>query len=178
MAKIDLVDGSYRVSLSQQAALELMVVLPPNGLSEPLLALPLSLPMVWSHSPPYFCAFTKMCTDMANSTFPSTINTSHPYSNILHNPLPPALDANHYHPSAIFPYQYIPPQLPLDYKDIYLDDFMVLAQPPAYIPGMNSLYSTTCILYSKIPKIPPTGRWSPNQKLSRVMPGIALIRTS
>jgi len=121
MAKIDLVDGSYRVSLSQQAALELMVVLPPNGLSEPLLALPLSLPMVWSHSPPY---------------------------------------------------------LPLDYKDIYLDDFMVLAQPPAYIPGMNSLYSTTCILYSKIPKIPPTGRWSPNQKLSRVMPGIALIRTS
>jgi hypothetical protein len=57
MTKIDLADGYSRVLLSQQAALELAVVLPPEGLSEPLLVLPLSLPMGWSQSLPYFCTF-------------------------------------------------------------------------------------------------------------------------
>jgi len=26
---------------------------------------------------------------------------------------------------------------PLDYTDVYLDDFLLLAQPPNYLPAMN-----------------------------------------
>jgi hypothetical protein len=52
LAKIDLADGHYRVPLSSTAALQLRVVLPTDYDSENLIALPLSLPMGWNHSPP------------------------------------------------------------------------------------------------------------------------------
>jgi hypothetical protein len=45
LAKIDLADGYYRIPLSPQAALTLAVVLPPDNHNEPLIGLPLSLPM-------------------------------------------------------------------------------------------------------------------------------------
>jgi hypothetical protein len=52
LAKIDLAGGYYRIPLSPQAALELAVVLPSDHGSEPLIGLPLSLPMGWADSPP------------------------------------------------------------------------------------------------------------------------------
>jgi hypothetical protein len=51
LAKIDLADGYYRVPLSPEAALELAVLLPGDAHSEPLVGIPLSLPMGWGHSP-------------------------------------------------------------------------------------------------------------------------------
>lgn len=66
LMKIDLSGGYYRVPLAPHAALELAVLLPPDGTNEPLIGIPLSLPMGWSQSPPYFCAFTKTCADLAN----------------------------------------------------------------------------------------------------------------
>jgi hypothetical protein len=59
MAKIDLADGYYRVPLSPEAALQLAVCLPPDGDGEPLLGIPLSLPMGWSLSPPTFAPLLK-----------------------------------------------------------------------------------------------------------------------
>jgi hypothetical protein len=80
MAKIDLSDGYYRVPLAPHAALELAVILPPDHTGECLIGIPLSLPMGWSQSPPYFCAFTETCTDLANWTSP--IPAPHPlYAN-------------------------------------------------------------------------------------------------
>jgi hypothetical protein len=52
LAKVDLADGYYRIPLTPSAALTLAVVLPSDGLTEPLLGLPLSLPMGWKASPP------------------------------------------------------------------------------------------------------------------------------
>jgi len=52
MAKVDLADGYYRIPLSSWAALELSVMLPADGLAEPLIGAPLSLPMGWKASPP------------------------------------------------------------------------------------------------------------------------------
>ena len=37
-----------------------------NQEKEPLLAFPLTLPMGWNKSPPYFCAFTKTAADICN----------------------------------------------------------------------------------------------------------------
>ncbi len=68
MAKLDLADGYYRVPLSPLAALELAVVLPGDGPYDRLIGIPLSLPMGWTHSPPYFCAFTETVTDIANAS--------------------------------------------------------------------------------------------------------------
>jgi hypothetical protein len=68
MAKIDLADGYYRVPLSPSAALQLAVVLPTDYGSDNLIALPLSLPMGWNHSPPYFCAYTETVADMTYQT--------------------------------------------------------------------------------------------------------------
>jgi hypothetical protein len=69
MAKIDLADGYYCFLLHPQLALSLAVVIPSDHVADPnpLIAIPLSLPMGWSQSPPYFCAFTETITDMANN---------------------------------------------------------------------------------------------------------------
>jgi hypothetical protein len=48
------------------------VVLPPDGPCKHLLGIPLSLPMGWSLSPSYFCAFTQTCTDLANDLHTTT----------------------------------------------------------------------------------------------------------
>jgi hypothetical protein len=56
MAKVDLSDGYYRVPLAPEATLHLAVIIPSDVPTEKsLIALPLTLPMGWSHSPPYFC---------------------------------------------------------------------------------------------------------------------------
>jgi hypothetical protein len=68
LAKIDLANGYYRVPLSPTAALHLAVIIPSNvPHTPPLIAIPLTLPMGWGQSPPYFCAFTETITDMANN---------------------------------------------------------------------------------------------------------------
>jgi len=70
MSKIDLLDGYYRVPLSPSAPLKLAVVLPPlkrKG-NNPLIGIPLVLPMGWKYSPPFFCAYTETATDLVNST--------------------------------------------------------------------------------------------------------------
>jgi hypothetical protein len=137
MAKIDLADGYYRIPISPQASLALAVVLPSDGLSEPLLGLPLSLPMGWSHSPPYFCAFTETCADLANTHAPT--NPSHPFQYALlpspaAHPSEPTFTA-----STTFPFNPHPPQEQTKYTDVYLDDFMLLAQHPHTMPVMNNL---------------------------------------
>ena len=68
MAKVDLVDGYYRVPLSPHAALHLAVCLPADHDTPPLVAIPLTPPMGWAQSPPFFCAFTETIADIANAS--------------------------------------------------------------------------------------------------------------
>jgi hypothetical protein len=137
MAKIDLADGYYRIPLSQHAALALAVVLPSDGLSEPLIGLPLSLPMGWKDSPPFFCAFTETCADIVNSNVPTQ---PHPFASVL--PTDTTLRPPTFSPHAIFPFHPYTPTTPhLSYTDVYLDDFMQLVQHPYQHPAMNSLLS-------------------------------------
>jgi hypothetical protein len=135
MAKVDLADGYYRIPLSATAALELAVVLPSDGASGPLIGIPLSLPMGWRDSPPYFCAFTETCADLANM---EAALGDHPYDYALIQQPEHAI----IHPAAshtIYPYNPQPPAAPLAFTDVYLDDFMIVAQPPKHYPSMNNL---------------------------------------
>jgi hypothetical protein len=109
MAKIDLADGYYRIPLSASAALRLVVILPSDGLPEPMLGIPLSLPMGWSKSPPFFCAFTETCADMANTYHLNTPTHSFFIQADKDVCLP---TQNTFHPAAIWPYHPMPPATP------------------------------------------------------------------
>ena len=67
MLKIDLSDGFYRVPLRATDVPRLGVVLPraPDATND-LIALPLTLPMGWTESPPQFTAFTETIADLVN----------------------------------------------------------------------------------------------------------------
>jgi hypothetical protein len=135
MAKIDLADGYYRIPLSAQASLNLAVVLPSDGLEDPIIGLPLSLPMGWTDSPPYFCSFTETCADLANTVTHNSFD--HPFHYALQTttaePPPSFLD------TAIFPMNIAPPAEPLSHTDVYIDDFMVLAQYPTQESTINNV---------------------------------------
>lgn len=136
MAKVDLADGFYRIPLSPEASLALAVIIPSDIPSQPSLISPplmlLMLLMGWTHSPPYFCAYMETITNIAN-----TSNTS-----VLHQALATTQCASlpqetSFHPSAI---TLGPKNAPkLCYTDVYMDDFMVLAQAPDHLPSINRL---------------------------------------
>jgi hypothetical protein len=136
LTKLDLANGYYRILLIPDAILQLAVVLPSDGLQEALIGLPLSLPMGWSQSPPYFCAFTETCADMAN-TYPLA-HWTHPYDSAVPSPADSAKQYS-YANSALFPFLMSPPPHPVQHTDIYINDFMILGQQPLISTAMNTL---------------------------------------
>lgn len=67
LAKIDIADGFYRVWVQFKDIPKLGVVLPTTPGEPPLIAFPLTLPMGWVESPPYFTALTETACDLANA---------------------------------------------------------------------------------------------------------------
>lgn len=65
LIKVDLADGFYRVDVRVDDIPKLGVVFP-SAASDPLVALPLVLPMGWQNSPPLFCSATETIADVAN----------------------------------------------------------------------------------------------------------------
>jgi hypothetical protein len=146
MAKLDLADGYYRIPLSPSAALELAVVLPGDGVHERLIGIPLSLPMGWTYSPPYFCAFTETVADIANASFSNSNLPPHPMETLCQ--LPHCPTETQFHTTALPPLG--PASLPpLAMVDVYLDDFMALAQAPRHNATMRSLlHAVDAIFYN------------------------------
>jgi len=67
LGKVDLADGFYRVWLAPGTVPKLAVAFPNYAGEEPMVALPLALPMGWVDSVPFFCACTETVADLANS---------------------------------------------------------------------------------------------------------------
>ena len=153
LMKLDLSDGYYRIHLSPEAALELAVTLPGLRPGAPLVGIPLCLPMGWCHSPPFFCAFTETAADLANIT----INNTTPHTVTLQHPL--ALTSQqhsvprefNYHPDARLPPGPPPSQNPLAYVDIYMDDFIGLAQRPRLTHTLNVLLNSIDLVFRGVP---------------------------
>ncbi len=78
LAKVDLAEGYYRISLAPKVALEFATVLPPDPGSDPFIGIPLSLPMGWVQSPLYFCTFNETGTNIANTLMPHPMLKPHP----------------------------------------------------------------------------------------------------
>jgi hypothetical protein len=135
MAKVDLADGYYRVPLSPDAALALAVIIPTDLVADAssLVALPLTLPMGWTYSPPHFCAFTETIADMTNTA--SLDYDPHPL--LTTTQLGEHLQHASFHPTATILGN--AETLPLRYSDVYIDDFMVVAQHPFHTPTLNTL---------------------------------------
>jgi hypothetical protein len=148
MAKLDLADGYYRVPLSPLASLTLAVVLPGDGVHTHLIGLPLSLPMGWTHSPPYFCAYTETVTDIANATVNHTSLPKHPLEHTLHLTTLP--QARAFTPDALLPLGQ-PSLPPLSLIDVYLDDFMAVAQPPRHTQTMRGLLHSIDAIFFDTP---------------------------
>jgi hypothetical protein len=64
--KVDISDGFYRIPLTTSGLKKLGVLLPSFPGMPPLVAFPLVLPMGWTDSPPFFCAFTEAVCDLTN----------------------------------------------------------------------------------------------------------------
>jgi len=122
LLKIDLSDGYYRVPLNARGALQLAVAMP-SSRRQPMLAIPTVLPMGWLESPPYFCMATETIADYSNNA-PRQLPTPH-----FQEADAAALDVPEFSALAtsLFP-STLTFQQPLQFVDVYIDDFMALAQ--------------------------------------------------
>lgn len=143
--KTDLSDGFYRICLNPADVPKLGVIYPSRpDQAEPLVALPLVLPMGWAESPPIFCGVTETIADLANHRLddaqyqPRDHALDEAAAKVkLDEPSSPSVDTTS-RPSAIAV------DLPLDpdpslraarrealqYVDIFVDDFISAAQRP------------------------------------------------
>jgi hypothetical protein len=67
LSKIDIADGFYRIAIRSNDVPKLAIMLPTAEGEEPLVGLPLVLPMGWKQSPPLFTAATETVADLANT---------------------------------------------------------------------------------------------------------------
>ena len=140
--KVDLADGFYRVPLLP-ADMPALACAFPNRPDEPLLvAIPLLLPMGWVASPPLFCSLTETITDIANDRFkndPAKLPL-HQLTQMADRPdnETPVLSPTPAHPSSLPPTVPVPHHRypltgtqhykPLQYVDVYMDNFIAVAQ--------------------------------------------------
>lgn len=126
LCKIDISDGFYRISLNPDTLARLGVILPTTG--EPLLAFPLKLPMGWVSSPPYFCAMSETTADLANKAIQRRERFDiHPLSSVA-DASESAPAAPHHFPREAPAHPTAPRKAPLGTFDVYMDDFIGLAQ--------------------------------------------------
>ena len=146
--KLDIADGFYRIKIAPQNIPCLGVIFPNKFYPTTLVALPLVLPVGWVNSLPAFCAATETAAHIANTTLQqSTIPHPHPLSTIapsiqvtgstehlLHLcSQPPNADGANGIANPVPTLQPDPfikhHQAPLAYIDMYMDDYIALAQP-------------------------------------------------
>ena len=140
LAKADMSDGFYRVALNPQDAPKLGLVFPTRPGKEPLVAIPLVAPMGWRNSPPVFSTATETIADLANTRLqdPTYTPPPHPLDDLAEEVAPTT--AGDPAPVTSTPVAVgVPvdrdPSLPTDtkplqYNDIFVDDFISLAQKP------------------------------------------------
>jgi len=137
LSKIDLANGFYRVGFHVPDIPKLGVVLPRMDNEHPTVAFPLTLPMGWTNSPPIFSTATETTVDITNQkALHCSPTTAHGLEKIAATP-PSATPQT----SATIPklqYMARPTQScttytqwghpPLTYVDMFLNDFISLAQ--------------------------------------------------
>ena len=131
LLKIDISDGFYRIDTNPDDIPRLGVVFPTEHGQEPLIAFPLVLPMGWKNSPPAFTTATETIADIANDCLRREyIPSFHPL-----DARAKPMDCMHIHNDNPSPTPTVAPDpsiqsqpQPLAQVDVYVDDFIGLAQ--------------------------------------------------
>jgi len=132
MTKLDIADGYYHVPLSTSGIPQLGVIMPfHTNDGDPIIAFPITLPMGWKDSPPFFCV-TKTIMDICNVQLQEGVQHASPHplellaDDIIFSLAPPALTgAQPRHPTQV-PAATL--TTPFAYVDVYVDDIIGLAQ--------------------------------------------------
>ena len=66
LSKINIAHGFYRIGLRPTDAIKLAVLFPTAPGKEPLIGIPLTLPMGWVESPPALCMATETVANLTN----------------------------------------------------------------------------------------------------------------
>ena len=137
LAKIDIADGFYRIGIRGSDAMKLAVLFPTRKGEEPLIAIPLTLPMGWKESPPAFCTATETVADLANAALSGGkgYDVPHRLDEVSETPVPTGAQlASSASPKGTANHTAIPLtdsrklHRPLQYWDVYVDDFLAVAQ--------------------------------------------------
>ena len=105
--------------------------------TQPLIAFPLALPMGWIESTPYFTAFTETACDLANDQLRAcrtrpTHRTEHRLEAVAATPPPDPVDARHTSVATRPSHERsLTGRPPVAAVDVYVDDFLLLAQTEA-----------------------------------------------
>lgn len=167
--KTDLSDGFYRVNLSTPDIPKLALIFPTRPGQEPLLALPLVLPMGWKNSPPIFCAATETIADVTNDRLRSSYQPpQHPLDTLAASITSPPAD---HHDLASPPLPLPVPSTrdpslpsvpdPLQYIDVFVDDFISAAQRPFLRRVRNTLLHVIDEVFRPVDSCDPPARREP-----------------
>ena len=135
LIKMDVSDGFYRIGLRAEDAPKLGLIFPGDSDGDPLVAIPLTLPMGWKNSPPIFCTATETVADLANEALRTHI-PSRPHKldaraeNIV--PAPAPGEQKCFKDLGRDPYLQRKNAPLLAYVDVFVDDFLGLAQGPRH----------------------------------------------
>ena len=159
MYKNDMSDGFYRIRLSTSGSLKLGVILPRFPDQPRLVALPLVLPMGWTESPPWFCAFTETIADLTNVDLQRN-------KRVPPHPLEEAAGVTDFvvkdtHATRPLPksHQPLSYQRPLKKVEVFVDDFIGMAQDHP----SNPLRNQRAVLSHNIDKVFRPNRSSDNK---------------
>ena len=135
MIKADVSDGCYRIGLCLSSAAKLGLVFPSEAGDEDLVAILSTLLMVWKNWPPIFCTPTETVADLANEALRAHAPT-------LPHKLDERAEAVRIEPAPSLDKQLVAlPRKPyigrknsqlLQYVDVFVDDFLGLAQGPRH----------------------------------------------
>ena len=134
LAKIDVADGFYRVWLQVADIPKLGVALPVSPGGKQLVAFPLTLPMGWVQSPPYFTVVTETACDRANLMLTQRtdprLRQAHRLETLAATP-PEPMAAPLVTSPPVQPTMHGHGRPPVGAVDVYVDDFLLLAQTAA-----------------------------------------------
>ena len=134
LLKADVSDGIYRIGIRPIDAPKLGLILPSGKEKEQMVAIPLTLPMGWKNSPLLFCTATETVADLANEALrthqPSKQHLLDIREEAVEPPPAPLLTQEHANLTRN-PYLRRPNAKLLSYVDVFVDDFLGLAQGPS-----------------------------------------------
>jgi hypothetical protein len=105
--------------------------------------------MGWAQSPPFFCAFTETIADVTNSTSTPTPSTYLPHPLLAPSKTSDSPTSTAFHPTATVLGS--PNAPPLAYTDVYVDNFITLAQRHHHLSTLSALLHTIDAVFPNPP---------------------------